>query len=184
MVASRADREELIDAIGQVAPEGGSATFWDALYEEAERIDKDEDRQYTPVIVMVAIGGPEGSTRARPGPFERGVDRLYVNGATVHALLFTSPGGVGKQNGRSQSAWGADIAASTHGRFQPFVSSNAFRTLLPELAKDLARKNKLVSHQFWVTFKPPKDASDQARIQLKTKRAGLNAVVTNNGNIP
>ena len=73
---------------------------------------------------------------------------LYANGATVHTLLFTSPSGVGRQTGRNQSAWGADIAASTHGRFQPFVSSNAFRTLLPELAKDLARKNKLVSHQF------------------------------------
>ena len=48
------DREELIDAIGEVAPEGGSSTFWDALYEEAERLDKDKDRQYTPVITLVA----------------------------------------------------------------------------------------------------------------------------------
>ncbi len=224
------DREELLDAIGKIAPEGGSATFWDALYEEAERIDKDEDRQYTPVIVMVAVGGPEASSYARSQPFERGMERLFANGATVHTLLFTSPSGVGRQTGRNQSAWGADIAASTHGRFQPFVSSNAngatvhtllftspsgvgrqtgrnqsawgadiaasthgrfqpfvsnaFRTLLPELAKDLARKNKLVSHQFRVTYTPPKDASDQARIQLQTKRAGLIAVVTENGNIP
>ncbi len=176
------DREVLIDAIGEVAPEGGSSTFWDALYEEAERIDKDKDRQYTPVMVMVAIGGPESSTRARSGPFERGMERLYANGATVHTLLLTAAGG--KQTGRNQSAWGADIAASTHGRFQPFVASTAFRTLLPELATDLARKNTLVSHQFRVTYTPPKDASDQARIQLQTKRAGLIAVVTDNGNIP
>ena len=178
------DREELLDAIGRIGPAGGAATFWDALYEEAERIDKDEDRQYTPVIVMVAVGGPEASSYARSQPFERGMERLFANGATVHTLLFTSPSGVGRQTGRNQSAWGADIAASTHGRFQPFVSSNAFRTLLPELAKDLARKNKLVSHQFRVTYTPPKDASDQARIQLQTKRAGLIAVVTENGNIP
>ena len=178
------DREALIDAIGEVAPEGGSSTFWDALYEEAERIDKDKDRQYTPVMIMVAIGGPEASTRARSGPFERGMERLYANGATVHTILLTSPDGVGKQTGRNQSAWGADIAASTHGRFQPFVASTAFRTLVPELATDLARKNKLVSHQFRVTYTPPKDASDQARIQLQTKRAGLIAVVTDNGNIP
>ena len=114
------DREELLDAIGKIAPEGGSATFWDALYEEAERIDKDEDRQYTPVIVMVAVGGPEASSYARSQPFERGMERLFANGATVHTLLFTSPSGVGRQTGRNQSAWGADIAASTHGRFQTF----------------------------------------------------------------
>ena len=145
---------------------------------------EDEDRQYTPVIVMVAVGGPEGSTNARPGPFERGLDRLYANGATVHTLLFTNPSGVGKQTGRSQSMWGADIAASTHGRFEPFVSSNVFRTLLPELARDLARKNKLVSHQYRVTYKPPKDASDEPRIQMKSKRAGLNAFISDNGNVP
>lgn len=176
------DRAELIDALGEIAPEGGAATFWDALYEEAERLHKDEDRQYTPVIVMVAVGGPEGSRNARSGPFKRGLDRLYANGATVHTLLLTT--GVGKQTGRSQSMWGADIAASTYGRFEPFVSPNAFRTLLPELAKDLARKNELVSHQYRATYKPPKDASDQPRIQLKTRRAGLNALVSDNGNIP
>ena len=112
------------------------------------------------------------------------MDRLYANAATVHTLLFRAPYGVGKQMGHSQARWGNDIAAATYGRFESVMASTAYRTLLPELATDLARKNKLVSHQYRVIYKPPKDASDQPRIQMKSKRGGLNAFVSVSGNVP
>ncbi len=178
------DRGELTDAIGTIAPEGASAAFFAALYEEAERMHEDEDRQYTPVIVMVAAAGSEGSSRVTPKRFERMMDRLSGNAATVHTLLFRAPYGVGKQMGQNQAMWGNDIAVTTGGRFESVLTSTVYRTLLPEIAKDLARKNKLVSHQYRVVYKPPKDASDQPRIQMKSKRGGLNAFISLNGNVP
>ena len=62
------------------------------------------------------------------------------------------------------------------------VFSNVIK---PQGLEPLQFPTKFRSHsQFRVTYTPPKDASDQARIQLQTKRAGLIAVVTENGNIP
>ena len=118
------DRGELTDALGQIASEGGSAAFFDALHEAAKRMHEDEDRHYTPVIVMVAVAGSEGSGRVQSGRFERMMDRLYANAATVHTLLFRAPYGVGKQMGHSQARWG------TTSPRRPTVGSNRSWLLL------------------------------------------------------
>ena len=62
------DRGDLLDAVGVLASEGSAATFFDALYEEAERLEDDREREYLSAIVMVAVAGSEGS---RPGPGRR-----------------------------------------------------------------------------------------------------------------
>lgn len=183
-VRHTADRSALADAIGLLASEGGAATFFDALYEEAERLDDDRERQYLPAVVMVAVGGSEGSRRARGSAIETTMDRLYENAAVVHTLLFTAPYGVGGVLGRAQAQWGTDIAASTRGRYEEMVVSTRFRTLLPEIAADLARRHRLVSRQYRVTYRPPEDASDQPRVQVGSVRAGVAALPTDNGNIP
>ena len=177
------DRAELIDAIGGIASIGGASTFFDALYEEAERMDKDDDRQYIPVIVMVAITGAEGSSRARGRNLERTMERLYENAAVVHSLLMPpSQAGVGARQG-PQTQWGTDFAAATRGRYQALGTAALYRTALPELAADLARKHKLVSNQYRVTYRPPKNASDQPRVQMGARRKGITVWPTDNGNI-
>ena len=179
------DRAALADAIGTIASQGGAATFFDALYEEAERIDDDDDRAYLPAIVMVAVAGSEGSGQARGQNLERMMDRLYENAAVVHTLLLPSPlGGVGATQGRPQTRWGTDIAAATRGRFEALTIATQYRTLLPEIGADLARKHALVRHQYRVTYRPPRDASDQPRVQVGTTRTGLLTFPTDNGNIP
>ena len=178
------DRGELIDAIGQIVSEGGASTFFDALYEEAERLHEDEEGQYVPVIVMVALSGSEGSSRTRGRSMERTMERLNANAAAVHTLLFTNFYGVLGSQGRIQARWGAAFAEATGGRYQALADASAYRTLLPELAEDLARKHRLVSNQYRVTYKPPKDASDQPRIQMGSSRGALTAFPSTNGNIP
>lgn len=179
------DRAALADAIGAIASQGGAATFFDALYEEAEKIEDDDDREYLPAIVMVAVAGSEGSGQARGRNLERMMDRLYENAAVVHTLLLPSPlGGVGATQGRPQTRWGTDIAAATRGRFEALTIATQFRTLLPEIGADLARKHALVRHQYRVTYRPPRDASDQPRVQVGTTRTGLLTFPTDNGNIP
>ena len=180
-----ADRGALADAIGKIASEGSAATFFDALYEEAEKLDDDDDREYLAAIVMVAVAGSEGSGQARGRNLERTMDRLYDNGAVVHTLLLPSPlGGVGASQGRPQTRWGTDIAAATRGRFEDLGVATQYRTLLPEIAADLARKHGLVRHQYRVTYRPPRGASDQPRVQVGTTRTGILTFPTDNGNIP
>ncbi len=178
------DRARLLDAVGTLASEGGAATFFDALYEEADRLEDDRERQYVPALVMVAVGGAEGSRRARGDAVQRTMDRLYDSAAVVHTLLFSSPYGVGRNLGRAQAQWGTDIAAATRARFEEVLVSTAYRTLLPEIAADLARRHRLTSHQYRVTYRPPDDASDQPRIQVGSARSGIAALPTDNGNVP
>ena len=178
------DRGVLTDAIGVLAPEGGASAFYDALYEEAERMHEDDDRQYLPVILMVAVGGAEGSDRAEHvQTLQPMMDRLYENAAVVHTALFRNPYAVGR-DGRAQEQWGTDIAVATRGKYEGILAANRYRTLLPELAEDLARKHKLVSNQYRVTYKPPEDASDQPAIQVGGTRSGVIMFPTDNGNIP
>ena len=179
------DRGALADAVGALASEGGAATFFDALYEEAERLDDDDDREYLSVIVMVAVAGSEGSGQARGQNLERMMDRLYDNAAVVHTLLLPSPvSGVTGTQGRPQTRWGTDIAAATRGTFADLNIATDYRTRLPELVNDISRRHRLTSHQFRVTYRPPEDASDQPRVQVGSARPGIAVWPTDNGNIP
>ncbi len=178
------DRGDLLDAVGVLASEGSAATFFDALYEEAERLEDDREREYLSAIVMVAVAGSEGSRRARGDAIQRTMDRLYDNAAVVHTLLFTAPYGVGRTLGRAQATWGSDFAASTRGRYEEMVVSTRYRTLLPEIAADLARRHRMTRSQYRVTFRPPEDASDQPRLQVGSARVGVVAIPTDNGNVP
>ncbi len=179
------DRAELTDAIGAIAPDmEGAATFFDALYEEAERLHEDEEGQYFPVIVMIATNGPEGSTRVRDKPFREMMERLLANGATLHTLIHAPTSVSGVKQGGNQIQWGIDIGEATGGSYEGLSSPNGFRTLLPQLAEDLARKHRLVSNQYRVTYAPPEGASDQPAIRVLTTRGGVNMAPTRDGNLP
>jgi len=178
------DREELTDAIGMIAPAMEGASFFDALYEEAERLHEDEEGQYFPVIVMVATNGPEGSSRVRDRPFREMMERLLADTAIVHTRLFTHTSVSGFKQGGGQIRWGIDIGEATGGSYQGLSSPNGYRTLLPQLAEDLARKHRLVSNQYRVTYAPPEGASDRPAIRVLTTRTGINMVPTRDGNVP
>ena len=178
------DRTELTDAIGAIAPDmEGAATFFDALYEEAERLHEDEEAQYFPTIVMVATNGPEGSSRVRDGPFRDMMERLFANKAAVHTRILTITSVSGVKQGGDQIRWGIDIGEATGGSYEGLSSPNGFRTLLPQLAEDLGRKHRLVSNQYRLTFAPPEGVSDQPSIRVLTTRPGVDMIPTSDGNI-
>ena len=178
------DREELTDAIGVIAgnPEG-RATYMDALYEEAERLQKDEEGQYFPVVVMVATNGPEGSHRVRQRPFGQMMERLFANKATVHTRLFVNPSVSGRKQGGPQIRWAIDIGEATGGTYEALSSPNGFRTLLPQLAEHIGLKHRLVSNQYRVTYAPPEGSSAQSSVRILTTRGAINMYPTRDGNI-
>ena len=179
------DRTELADAIGVIAPEMDcAASFLDALYEEAERMHEDEEGEYFPVIVMIATNGPEGSSRVRERPFREMMERLMDNSATLHTRMYTFTSITGVKQGGDQMRWGMDIGQITGGSYEGLSSALGFRTQLPELAEDVARKHRLVSNQYRITYEPPEGASDQSAIQVLTSRQDVNMVATRDGNVP
>ncbi len=179
------DRDELLDAIGVIAPDmEGAASFLDALYEEAERLHEDAEGEYFPAVVMVATNGPEGSSRVRPRPFREMMERLIANSAALHTRMYTFTSITGVKQGGDQMRWGMDIGRATGGSYEGLSSALGFRTLLPRLAEDLARKHRLVSNQYRLTYEPPAGATAQSVIRVLTSRPGINMVATRNGNVP
>ncbi len=177
------DRAELEEDIANISPDtGGGATFNDALAEEADRIDDDEDREYYPVIIMVATDGADGS-RSQQGRIDRMVERMIENSAEVHTLLFVSgPGGLG--SGSMAAGVGERIAQITFGSFERITVRSAIVEKLTELGRDIAQKHRRVSSQYRITYRQPRSPSAQPRIGVATEREGLQMLPTLDGNIP
>ena len=176
------DREELARGIDLITPDtGAAARFIDALIEEAGRLNDDDERQYFPVIVMVATDGPEGST-GLPRRLEEMLQRMVASSATVHIRLFST----GENFQALQVQVGGRVSDVTRGTYEPLAASSAFVTLLPELAQDIARKHSLVSNQYRLTYAPPDGASAQPAIRLAISDAysGVELSPTLDGNVP
>jgi hypothetical protein len=177
------DREELAHGIDLIVPEAGGIRFRDALVEEADRLNGDEARQYFPVIVMVANGdSPEGST-SQQRAYENMLERMVGNLATVHTrMLMNSRRGAFSAGNQVQV--GINLSEVTGGTYESMAISTAFRTMLPELGRDIARKHRLVSNQYRVTYAPPDSISNPSAVQIVTNRSGINLVATLDGNVP
>ncbi len=172
------DREELARGIDLIVPDTGVAgRFRDALIEEAARLDDDEERQYFPVIVMVANDGPEGSTTQQQA-YDEMVERMIAASATVHTRMFSN-GGPGRQ-----VAVAMNLREATGGSYETLAVSTGFRRMLPELGQDIARKHRLVSTQYRVTYAPPDGISNPSAMGISTSRQGVNLVPTLDGNLP
>lgn len=177
-----ADRAELERGIGLIVPNtGSSADFLDALIEEGGRLDDDDDREYYPVIVMVSADGVEGSS-SQQGRFDEMVNRMIMNSAEVHTLFFVS--GQGSGAAAIQVQIGEALAQNTRGSFERFAAASGFVNLLTELARDLANKHRMVSNQYRVTYRQPRNPSAQPAIGVATTRDGLNLIPTLDGNVP
>ena len=177
-----ADQEELARGIDLITPDTGAASrFMDALIEEAGRLNDDEERQYFPVIVMVATDGPEGST-GLPQRLDEMLQRLVEHSATVHTRLLST----GDNFEARQVQVGVRVGEVTRGSYEALAIGNAFRTMLPELAQDIARKHTRVSNQYRLTYAPPDGASAQPaiRIALSDEYADATLSPTLDGNLP
>ena len=175
------DREELVDDIANITPDAGAAaTFNDALVEEANRIHDDDDREYYPVIIMVGTDGADGS-RSQQGRIDRMVERLFENSAEVHTLVLMT----GRLGAGSMAAGvGEALAPVTRGSFERIAVTSAIVDKLTALGSDVAQKHRLVSRQYRITYRQPRNPSDQPRIGVATERQGLQIIPTIDGNIP
>lgn len=177
IVRHTTDRDELLDRVDLVVPDTGASSYLDGLVEEAERLSE-SDADNFPIIVMVCADGPD-SSGSQQQKFETAMRRLVATSTTVHTRML-SHGNEGALQAQVASA----AAESTQGSFETLRSGSAFRTMLPELAREIARKHELVSNQYRVTYRPPSGASAQPTISVGTTRAELRPVPTIDGNVP
>ena len=174
------DRAELVRSLDLVVPDHGTAArYLDAWAEEAGRINDDAERQYLPIVVMVASDGPDGSSITQ-GRYEQVVQRMLDTSATMHTRMFS---GVGDASA-PQAQMGIEMGTLTRGSYEALAAATAFRTMLPELGRDIARKHSRVRHQYRVTYAPPDGASDQPAISVGSTRPDLNIIPTIDGNVP
>ena len=195
------DRAELERGIPLIAPDTGApARFVDVLVEEAARIDEDDDREYYPVAVMVGAAAIDSSTSQR-GRVDRMVERMVDNSVEVHALLF-SGGVLGSRGGRDvidphtgdefglrvlgsrAGVIGEELVPITRGSFERITGGAAFVEKLTALGRDIAKKHRMVSSQYRITYRQPRKPSSQPAIDVATERQGLHMIPTLDGNVP
>ena len=176
------DREELEGNIANISPDSGAgATFNDALIEETNRIHDDDDREYYPVIIMVATDGADLS-RSQQGRVDQMVERMVENSVEVHTLLFVSGNALG--SGSMAAGVGQALVPVTRGTFERIAVPTAVVERLQALGRDIARKHRFVSNQYRITYRQPRNASPQPAIGVATERAGLQMLPTLDGNVP
>ena len=175
------DRAELEENIANIAGDAGTAaTYNDALVEETNRIH-DDDREYYPVIIMVAADGPDHST-SQQGRVDRMVERMVENAVEVHTLVYVGGSGLGA--GSMAAGVGEQLVPHTGGSFDRITVPTAVVDRLEVLARDIARKHRFVSNQYRITYRQPRNPSPQPRIGVATQRRGLQMLVTLDGNVP
>jgi hypothetical protein len=111
------------------------------------------------------------------------LERMVGNLATVHTrMLMNSRRGAFSSGNQVQV--GTNVSEVTGGTYESMAISTAFRTLLRELGQDIARKHRLVSNQYRVTYAPPEGISNPSAVQIASDRSGVNLVATLDGNVP
>ena len=176
------DRAELEGNIANISPDtGAAATFNDALIEETDRIHDDDDREYYPVIIMIATDGADLS-RSQQGRVDRMVERMVENSVEVHTLLFVSGNALG--SGSMAAGVGEALVPVTRGTFERITVPTAVVDRLEALGRDITRKHGFVSNQYRITYRQPRNPSPQPAIGVATDRAGLQMMATLDGNVP
>ena len=97
---------------------------------------------------------------------------MFTRGATSSASI----------RGRQVSI-AMNLRDSTRGTYEALAASTGFRRMLPELATDIARKHRLVSAQYRVTYAPPDGVTTVTQVGVLTSREGVTLTPTMDGNI-
>jgi hypothetical protein len=182
------DRVKLLSSLDLLIPDSGAPKFIDAMAEAAERVskdrsDKNKEKGYFPVFMMVGSAGLEGSN-----PRDYQVAKLFKqvadNSVTVHVVMQqNSNRSADIASGTNQIEVGLRLTQMTGGRYESINSETRLSTLLPEYGKQIAHSHQRQSHQFRITCQPSGPGTPK-QIAANTNRPNLSAALTLDGRIP
>jgi hypothetical protein len=167
VVKPTTDKQKAIDGIALIAPDGGSGMFFDSLYEAAERVDKEKTPSYATIVM---VGSDFGAMRVLDREYQKLQLNVFNHGITTHVLL--NVGGQGGVAGGGQVDLGINVAKLSGGRFENFNGTTRLATLLPDVAKQVAKSIQLQSHQYRITYDHSPKASDRVAIGAQIKHDG------------
>ena len=181
------DHAKLLAAIDRIAPDSGAALFFDALVEAGNRIDKDKDKEYFPVLMMLASDFGRNSS-AMDREFERLQKQILSRAITVHFIQFHSGGErVGAVAGALQTEVGLAVTKLSGGRYENIAASTRLITLLPEFAQSIGQSNLRQMNEYRVTYeRPGRNLPSPQRISasLSRLRIGVQPQLSLDGHMP
>lgn len=181
------DHAKLLQAVDRIAPDSGAALFFDALVEAGNRIDKDKDKDYFPVIMMLASDFGRNSS-AMDREYEKLQKQIIQRAVTVHFIQFHSGGErVGGVAGALQTEVGLAVTRLSGGRYENIAASTRLITLLPEFAQSIGQSNVRQMNQYRVTYeRPGRNLPNPQRIaaSLSRLRIGVQPQLSLDGHMP
>ena len=159
------DRAAVIGAVGEIAPDRGTAHYVDGLMEALSRYeDMDDEPKHWPVLMMITANGTEGSN-ARDRDVERLNEGYFNLAATVHTLfLRVSPMAT---RDILQDDLTNVFVQNTGGIREEATLAEDILDKMTRLADAIAAKHRLQSQQYLVVYERP-DGAEPKQIQLDT----------------
>jgi len=159
------DRAAVIGAVGEIAPDRGTAHYVDGLMEALSRYeDMDDEPKHWPVLMMITANGTEGSS-ARDRDVERLNEGYFNLAATVHTLfLRVSPMAT---RDILQDDLTNVFVQNTGGIREEATLAEDILDKMTRLADAIAAKHRLQSQQYLVVYERP-DGAEPKQIQLDT----------------
>ena len=185
------DRDTLIKAVDRLSPDSGTGLFFDALVEAGNRVDREKSKEKSEAAyVLVMLASTVGrNDSAMERDYNKLQKQIVQHGITIHFVLLNSGGeSVGSVSGALQTQVGLAVTKLSRGRYENIAASTRLVTLMPEMAKQIAESNTRQTHQYRITYQypPGKDPKAVQKFQasLSAQRAGANAVLSLDGNMP
>jgi len=180
IVKPSTDKAALLKGIPLIAPDGGAGAFFDALFEAANRIDKDKTPNF-PVILMA--GSDFGRVNVNDRDFMKLQEIIQKRAITVHIIVMGGNGGLSSSGGGSQTEIGLAVTKLSGGKYENITTATRLATLLPELGKRIADSAAKQRNQFRVTYEKPSNAKAAAQIGASVMREGT-PILTLDGHMP
>jgi hypothetical protein len=184
---STMDHAKLIQALDRLAPDSGAALFFDALVEAGNRIDKDKDKDYFPILMMLASDFGRNSS-AMDREYERLQKQIIAKAITVHFIQLHAGGErVGSVAGALQTEVGLAVTKLSGGRYENIAASTRLITLLPEFAQSIGQSHTRQMNQYRVTYeRPGRNLPNPQRIaaSLSRLRIGVSPQLSLDGHMP
>jgi hypothetical protein len=167
LVKPTTDKAALQKAIPLIAPDSGAGAFFDALFEAANRIDKDKTPNF-PVILMA--GSDFGKVNVNDRDFMRMQELILKHAMTVHIIVMAGTGGT--SGGGAQTEIGLQMTKLSGGKYENITTVTRLSTLLPEYGKRIADSAAKQRNQYRITYEHPANFKGTAQIGASIKRPG------------
>jgi hypothetical protein len=182
-VVGRPPIARALSGAGLLAPERSAPRFIDALSETAARLDKTRVDKERGNFFPVVVAGFPGSRSIFTDRDVSGFDAFSTARRHVHVVMLSS-GGITADGGATQVQIGMAIAKMTGGRYDNISAPSRIRTLLPEIARQIARSHARQSKQFRITFERPDGKAGQVGHVTLAGPASLTIQLSTDGRIP